>query len=170
MRLRPGHARRAGGAGKDTRGHAAVPGLVAVTMLALLSGCTTDHRLRALRSDPLADVAVTGTQEVRRTEQSSDVDGGLLGKPREAKITRTLELDDPGTGPAALAAAVARAKEAGWEEPADGGQSPHSFSGERTIDGVHCRVLLYLTDEHGLDKKIFPRRTLMVYLAASNSD
>jgi hypothetical protein len=51
-----------------------------------------------------------------------------------------------------------------------GGQSPHSFSGERTIDGVHCRVLPYLTDEHGLDKKIFPRRTLMVYLAASNSD
>ena len=146
------------------------PGALGVVVgSVLLSGCTLDHRLAALQQDPLATVSVEGAREVRRSEQTSDVDGGLLGKPREARITRHLQLDDPAHGSQVLASATARAEEAGWVDVALVDR-PHAFQGERTIDGVRCRLLLYLTEEHGVDGRIFPHRTLMVYLAASNSE
>lgn len=47
---------------------------------------------------------------------------------------------------------------------------PGELTGERVMDEVRCLLLLYLAERDSVDRKIFPNRSLLVYLTGSNSD
>jgi hypothetical protein len=134
---------------------------------ALLGGCR-EPRLGHLRDDPMATVGIPHTRQVDGSERGADRDGGLLGKPVQARIYRELRLDRRSDGPDALRAAVGAAERAGWR---DGRwiEPGRSYLAERDIEGVRCTLSLILSRKEGVERRLYPHASLLVYLTASNN-
>ena len=99
----------------------------------------------------------------------ADPDGGLLGKPANAKIYRELRLKRYADGPAAIAAAVEAGDGAGWTD-GTWTRPGRSYLAARAIRGVPCRVTVILTEDHGVERSLYPHPSLLIYLEASNAD
>jgi hypothetical protein len=137
-------------------------------VLGLASGLV-DDRLQRLRHDPMATVEIARTHQVDGFTRRADPDGGLLGKPANAKIYRELRLERYADGPAAIAAAVEAAKDAGWN---DGRwvRPGRSYLAARVIRGVPSQLTVILTEDHGVERSLYPHPSLLIYLEASNAD
>ena len=140
-----------------------------VPLVLLAASGLVDDRLQRLRGDPMATVEPARTHEVDGFTRRADADGGLLGKPVNAQIYRELRLNSRTDGPAALGAAVQTAEDAGWT--AGRWIRPgRSYLADRVIRGVPCRLTVVLTEDHGVDRKLYPHPSLLIYLEASNLD
>jgi hypothetical protein len=133
----------------------------------LLGGCR-EPRLGRLLDDPMATVEVPHARQVDGFERGADPDGGLLGKPVQARVHRELRLDHRSDGPDALRAAVDAAERTGWR---DGWwvEPGRSYVAERDIEGVRCTLSLILSRPSGVDRRLYPHASLLVYLTASNN-
>jgi hypothetical protein len=142
--------------------------VVGVPIVLGVASALVDDRLQRLRGDPMATVEVPRTHQVDGFTRRADPDGGLLGKPVNAKIYRELRLDhvDGGT---AITTAVETAEDVGWT---DGRwvRPGRSYAARRVLSGVPCYLTVILTEDHGVEGRLYPHRSLLIYLEASNAD
>ncbi len=108
--------------------------LVLVLGAAACGSGDDDARLVVLRTDPMAEVELTGATDVRVTEA-----GGSTGaKPVPARIRHTFTIEDDDIGPA-IDELAAAAEDAGWV------LTPRvtvGFDGTKTIDDLDAQLLI----------------------------
>ena len=142
--------------------------VVGVPIVLLAAYAIVDDRLQRLRADPMATVEIPQAHQVDGFTRRADPEGGLLGKPANAEIYRELRLKGYAEGPAAIAAAVEAADGAGWT---DGRwiRPGRSYLAARAIRGVPCKLTVILTEDHGVERSLYPHPSLLIYLEASNA-
>lgn len=65
---------------------------VGVPIVLVAASAIVDDRLQRLRADPMATVEIPRAHQVDGFTRRADPEGGLLGKPANAKIYRELRL------------------------------------------------------------------------------
>ena len=103
--------------------------LLALTLTlgaALLSGCGSDPQLEALQADVMAHYGPAGARLTVSGDREGS-NGGLMGKPSEAKLHRLFNMPAGSDGEAQVRAALKVAQASGWK------LSPYSLKADGSM-------------------------------------
>jgi hypothetical protein len=114
---------------------------VALCSLLALAGCT-GGQVAALADDPIAAATPAGGELVTSQEEAAH-DGGLLGKPSPAQVTRTYAFDSEAAARRATGELLTEAESAGWEVTSVAPDGT-GFSAERLLDGRRAALVVAL--------------------------
>lgn len=143
------------------RSRAGLGTVVALCAVLVLAGCG-DDQIEELAADPMASTRPSGGELVTSREREAE-EGGLLGKPSPARVSRIYAFESEAEARQGLSELQAAAEDVGWEVSsvaADGS----GFSASRPMGSRTASLTVALNVDPGIEP------APGVFVALSSSD